>query len=97
MQWDPREFHWCNNGINSASGGIEFFKFTVKLGRAILTIDSSYSPIAERRWESYSINKELRNALWKNIWGNPQERKIMSFRWLLINGELDVGERARGI
>ena len=92
LQWDPGEFHWHNNGIIPASGRIEFFKFTVKLGRAILTVDSSHKPIAERRWESYGITKELR----KTIWANPQARKITSFRWLLIHGGLDVGENARG-
>ena len=97
LQWDPGEFPWKRPRTQSESGEIEFFRYSVKLGRTLLSADEVYITVSEKRWDSYGIHKELRTPLWKGIWNNPLTRMIISFRWLLIHRGLAVGARAKGM
>ena len=39
LKWDPGEFQWKGSCTQQESGGVEFFKCSVKIGRAMLLAD----------------------------------------------------------
>ena len=97
LQWDPGEYIWKSTYMHLGKEGMDFFKYSVKMGRSLLIENEEVKPAAEKRWEEYGLHKEMRRPLWTTLWNNKQARKITVFQWLVIHKGIVVGERAKGM
>mgnify|MGYP000485797268 CR=1 FL=1 len=63
LQWDPGEFVWKGPYEQHSNGGVQLFRYSVKLGRMLLTQKEPVTLASEKCWVDYGIYSDMRREL----------------------------------
>ena len=95
LDWDPTDYQWKKPNASGNGKHLEFFQYSVKLGRNLL-LESKYKcPAAMKHWTANNVNALQLTKFWKWLWSMQLPKKVICFRWLLMQYALPVGDWLR--
>ena len=68
---------------------VQIFRYNMKIGRQI-TLEQEHDKIASHKFWIHEAISE-RRLIWKMIWHDSDDRKIMMCLWLIAHRALSVG------
>ena len=90
LNWDPSDYLWKHTNPSSDTKFIQFFQYSVKLGRKLLLSRKLQPPSTMKVWLVNGASLMDASKYWKWLWSMQIPRKIVLFRWLLIHYALPV-------
>ena len=95
MDSDPIDYRWKKPSFGRNGKHLEFFQYSIKLGRNLL-LDSKYKcHVAMKYWSENNVQELQLAEFWKWLWGMQLPKKVICLHWLLIHYALPIGDWLR--